>query len=124
MKLKNDEWNYHVHNEIDTLSTEEEKKCSTVMHSTSNSIGSIIEIKQYSEIQRLLRVTSRVIRFVNNLKLKVANKIPKVSPILSPNKLNYAEELWINDNQNTLNMLPRYKQIERTSTSIKTTKIL
>ena len=57
-----------------------------------------IDCQQYSSLQKLLRVTARVLMFVNNLKGKLQikhNATTKVTPVSEVELLTQAEMLWI-----------------------------
>ena len=61
------------------------------------SIENIIDIKRFHSLQKLLRVTSRVKRFVNNLKKKVLKK--EKNPFVDSNELHMSQLQWISENQ-------------------------
>ena len=62
----------------------------------SSFISELIDIKHFSDYNRLLRVTAYVIRFTKNTRVK-ANK--KLLGILSNEEMNAAKLLWFKDCQ-------------------------
>ena len=62
------------------------------------SIENVIDIKRFSSLQKLLRVTSWVKRFVNNLK-KVLKKETSKKPFVDSNELHMSQLQWISENQ-------------------------
>ena len=51
------------------------------------SIETVVDIKRFNSIQKLLRVTSWVKRFVNNLKKKVLKKETLKKPFVDSNEV-------------------------------------
>ena len=51
------------------------------------SIENVIDIKRFNSLQKLLRVTSWVKRFVNNLKKKVLKKETLKKPFVDSNEV-------------------------------------
>ena len=62
------------------------------------SIENVIDIKRFNSLQKLLRVTSWVKRFVNNLK-KVLKKETSKKPLVDSNELHMSQLQWISENQ-------------------------
>ena len=78
----------------------------------SSSLGKVMTCESFSRLQRLLRVTAYVIRFVEQFKSKLRNKnIPSKADELSALEISRAEVLWI-------------RQAQRNLTSNKTFQIL
>lgn len=82
------------------------KNTANVIHSLVNSsaneptiqqVDNLIDIKRFSRLTKLLRVTALVLKFVNKLKNSVQNKSKSESgtEILTAQDLTNAEELWI-----------------------------
>ena len=63
------------------------------------SIENVIDIKRFNSLQKLLRVTSWVKRFVNNLKKKVLKKETLKKPFVDSNELHMSQLQWISENQ-------------------------
>ena len=63
------------------------------------SIENVIDIKIFNSLQSLLRVTSWVKRFVNNLKKKVLKKETLKKPFVDSNELHMSQLQWISENQ-------------------------
>ena len=62
-------------------------------------IDSIIDINKYSDFLKLLRVTSLVYRFVDNLKKKVSKKSVILCKYVTTNERRNAKLLWLKCNQ-------------------------
>ena len=60
----------------------------------SGGIGIVIDIERFSDLERLLRLTAFVIRFVSNLK-KSVKKTRAVYGELTVEELEVAEKLWV-----------------------------
>ena len=70
-----------------------------VSTSTSrNGISDIINLEHKSNIHKLLRVTSYVLRLVTNLKQKI-NKEPVIESDLKKDELETAKKMWIVNEQ-------------------------
>ena len=81
-------------------------KCdkSVVLNSAVESgvgIGEVIDIKRFSDLERLLRVTTYVVRFLNNLKAAV-NKVNRMYGELVVDELEVAEKLWVKYEQSVI----------------------
>ena len=63
------------------------------------SIKNVIDIERFNSLQKLLRVTSWVKRFVNNLKKKVLKKETLKKPFVDSNELHMSQLQWISENQ-------------------------
>ena len=68
---------------------------------SSIAIRNIITCEAYSNVDRLLRVTSFVLRFVNNLKNKL-NKTELIVGDLQPGEISCSLNLWCKQAQITL----------------------
>ena len=64
-------------------------------------IGSVIGVCRFSEMDRLLRVTAMVLRFLANMKAKVEGRDINTSAI-SVEEMERSERLWVLDAQSTL----------------------
>ena len=62
-------------------------------------IDSIIDINKYSDFLKLLRITSLVYRFVDNLKKKVSKKSVILCKYVTTNERRNAKLLWLKCNQ-------------------------
>ena len=63
------------------------------------SIENVIDIKRFNFLQKLLKVTARVKRFVSNLKNKVLKKETLKKPFVDSIKLHMSQLQWISENQ-------------------------
>ena len=63
------------------------------------SIENVIDIKRFNSLQKLLRVTLWVKRFVNNLKMKVLEKETLKKTFVDSNELDMSQLQWISENQ-------------------------
>ena len=61
-------------------------------------LESVISSSDYSSSTRLIRITALVLRFINNLKLRVASE--RIKGPLTASKYQQAEFLWIKSIQN------------------------
>ena len=80
------------------------------------SIETVVDIKRFNSIQKLLRVTSWVKRFVNNLKKKVLKKETLKKPFVDSNELHMSQLQWISENQRSFDK--RKLQIVRKAVNI------
>ena len=69
------------------------------------SIENVIDIKRFNSLQKLLRVTSWVKRFVNTLKKKVLKKEILKKPFVDSNELQMYQLQWISENQRSFDKL-------------------
>ena len=75
-------------------------------------LKNLMKIKNFSLLEKLLLVTSYVLRFKNNLLAKI-RKTPYTKGFTSTNKLKYAEILWIYSNQRKIIASSKFKQLKR-----------
>ena len=91
-------------NEIDD--TELEIKTVTLLVTSDerekHSIEQLINIDNFSCVQKMYRVTAWTLRYLNNLKLKIKKKTEHLSSVLSTDEVRTAEDLWIKVNQSYL----------------------
>ena len=71
-------------------------------------LESVISSSDYSRSTRLVRVTAFVLRFINNLKLRVASE--RVMDSLTASEYQQAEFLWIRSIQNLERKKPNFQQ--------------
>ena len=71
-------------------------------------LESVISSSDYSRSTRLVRVTAFVLRFINNLKLRVASE--RVKGSLTASEYQQAEFLWIRSIQNLERKKPNFQQ--------------
>ena len=67
------------------------------------SIENVIDIKRFNSLKKLLRVTSWIKRFVNNLKMKVLKKEILKKPFVDSNELHISQLQRISENQRSFN---------------------
>ena len=60
-------------------------------------VENVMKIKNFSSLEKLLLVTSYVLKFKNNLLAKI-RKTPYTKGFISTKELKYAEKLWIYSN--------------------------
>ena len=72
----------------------------------------LINVSKYSSVLRLVRVTAYVLRFVNNLKCRLARREPQSSD-LTVDEINSAERLWIREVQREIEQKPTFQQAEK-----------
>ena len=61
-------------------------------------IGSLVDAKRFSKIQKLLRVSAYILRFVWNLRSKMKDETTKTGP-LTTKEMNEAKTLWLKYDQ-------------------------
>ena len=71
-------------------------------------LESVISSSEYSRSTRLVRVTALVLRFINNLKLRIASE--RVKGSLTASEYQQAEFLWIRSIQNLERKKPNFQQ--------------
>ena len=88
------------------------KKQNTLIINTEEkpSVDNIIDINKFSDMLKLLRITSYVKRFVDNLKRKVNKIDPVLSKYPSAAEMCTARNMWIKANQATLSKQSGYEQ--------------
>ena len=64
-------------------------------------ISSVVDINRFSNMNKLLRTTARIFRFIGNVKAKVAGKEINTNEI-TVEEIERAEQLWIMDAQSTV----------------------
>ena len=64
-------------------------------------ISSVVDINRFSNMNKLLRATARIFRFIGNVKAKVAGKEINTNEI-TVEEIERAEQLWIMDAQSTV----------------------
>ena len=96
-----------------TSESQEEAKGTVVLATGfehGSSVESVIDIHRFSSLCKLLRITSLVIRFVNNLKAKVEKREMEVG-ILKPQELSAAENALVKAAQASLKKTANYQQL-------------
>jgi len=95
-------------------SANEERKKVTVLRVQTEpvqTISSVIEIRKYSSLLKLFRVTALVLRFINNIKAKRAGG--KVSTgNIEASDISEAEKLWLIDAQLTLKSQQDFSKVK------------
>ena len=76
------------------------------------SIGNVIDINKYSNLFKLFRVTSYVLRFINNIKKKIEKMDGDCCDAKYPSadEMRAAHNLWVKANQLCLSEQKGYKQ--------------
>ena len=63
------------------------------------SIKNVINIKRFNSLQKMLRITSSMKRFVNNLKRRVLKRETLKNPFVDSNELHMSQLHWISEYQ-------------------------
>eukprot|EP00794_Sanderia_malayensis_P015558 gene15558-biopygen13270 len=82
----------------------------TIVAEESKGVGQVVNIERFSTAERLLRVTSWVLRFLHNLKQKVRKEEPR-SGCLKAEEMIMAEKMWIKDAQELLRRSVDYEKM-------------
>ena len=69
--------------------------CSVVVEPLIIGVGKIVGLERFSSIDRLLRVTSYILRFAHNIKLRVIKNVKSGTGYLSSEELCNSEALWL-----------------------------
>ena len=75
---------------------------------TEIGIQNIIDIKRYSTLHKLYRITSYVVRFIRNLR---SPKRERKIYILTATEIHEAESYWIRDVQKSMEQTDKFKQL-------------
>ena len=76
-------------------------------------MNSIIDLNRFSNLQRLLRVTANVLRFVKNLKGRLKGGKQVFESDISATDLKEAEQHWILDVQRSLRLNKKFESWSR-----------
>ena len=74
-------------------------------------LDSIMDISKFSSYSRLVRVTSWLYRFIDNLKKSIRNEPINTSLILHPDELKLSETRWIITNQKELSTISNQRKL-------------
>ena len=99
-----------------TVKNRENLKTSTLLLNTNpSSISCVIDISRFSNLQRLLRVTAYVLRFLENLKVKLSgdNEGLILSSNIGAKEMEEAEQYWILDVQKSLHLNKKFENWKR-----------
>ena len=75
-------------------------------------VESLMKIKNFSSLEKLLLVTSFVLRFKNNSLAKI-RKTPYTKGFISTKELKYAKKLWIYNNQRKIITSSKFSQLKK-----------
>ena len=93
-----------------TMKNQEQLKTLTFITNTeSRSISSLIDLDRFSNLQRLLRVTAYVLRFVKNLKERLKGGEQVFESDIGATDLKEAEQCWISDAQRSLRLNKKFE---------------
>ena len=67
-----------------------------------NNIGKVIDIKRFSDVNKLFRVTGWILRFIFNLERRLTKKSTTPENVLTSSEINNVREIWIKTNQFSL----------------------
>ena len=71
-------------------------------HSCRNGVGAVMSCEDYGSLQKLLRITAYVMRFIDALKQAIERRIVTSTSELTASELARAERLWIIESQKCL----------------------
>ena len=85
------------------------------MNAKDSSISRVIDISRFSNLQRLLRVTAYVLRFLKNLKARLSpdNEQSVIGSEIEAKEMEVAEQYWILDVQKSLQQNKRFENWRR-----------
>ena len=75
-------------------------------------VENLMKVKNFSSLEKLLLVTSYVLRFKNNSLAKI-RKTPYTKGFISTKELKYAEKLWIYSNQRKIITSSKFSQLKK-----------
>ena len=96
------------------VSVDVERKKETVLSiqtKIQTGISNVIDIGRFNSLNRLLRVTALVVRFVRNIRAKRVARYLDEEP-LSAEEIDAAEKLWILDVQDSLRTRPEFSKVK------------
>ena len=102
--VKSNELFVNISNEYLFQSSAEEEK------TLDKNIGNIIDISRYSSLNKLINVTSYVLRFVKNIMSRVRNE-ELIKDTLSVEERDQAVDLWIKYEQDCLRQQSNFKKL-------------
>ena len=86
---------------------------SKVEHLSINTMDNIIDIKDYSDVIKLFRVTALVIRFVKNLFRKIEGDYLHLNSYVDAKKICKAKVQWVKGNQFSLLKSENYEHFSK-----------
>ena len=87
-----------LHLQVNECAAEDPVKDSRPVHSkVTSAIHNIIQVSDYSTLSRLLRVTSYLLRFINNTRYSISRKTGPLSTV----EISTSRSLWIYSCQHT-----------------------
>ena len=75
-------------------------------------VEKLMKIKNFSSLEKLLLVTSYVLRFKNNSLAKI-RRTPYTKGFISTKELKYAEKLWIYNNERNIITCSKFSQLKK-----------
>ena len=69
--------------------------CSAVVEPLIIGVGKIVDLERFSSVDRLLRATSYVLRFVHNIKSRVIKNLKLPTGYLSSEEFDNSRALWL-----------------------------
>ena len=93
----------------------EEEKTSLVcvIVQIRRAVDEIINVEKFSEVNKLYRITSYVLRFVHNLRRNVRKEELILCDYVTTDELREAKQLWIKANQASLPELKNYEHLRK-----------
>ena len=89
------------------------KTLTCIASSEGRSISSLIDLNRFSNLQRLLRVTAYVLRFIKILKERMKGDEQVFESDISATDLKEAEQCWISDVQGSLRLNKKFESWSR-----------
>ena len=69
--------------------------CSVLVEPLIIGVGKIVDLERFNSMDRLLRVTNHVLRFVHNIKSRVIKNLKLRNGYLSSGEFHNSEALWL-----------------------------
>ena len=76
-------------------------------------VENVMKIKNFSSLEKLLLVTSYVLRFKNDSLAKIRRKTPYTNGFVSTKEIKYAEKLWIYSNKRKIITSSKFSQMKK-----------
>ena len=84
-----------------------------IVHGSKNSLSNIINCKDCSSLDRLLRVTAIVLKFVKMLKSRVKGEHPSITADVTTTDVELAQILWIKELQDEMKGTEKFRSRNR-----------
>ena len=84
-----------------------------IVHGSKNSLSNIINCKDCSSLDRLLRVTAIVLKFIKMLKSRVKGEHPPITADVTTSDIELAQILWIKELQDQMEVTEKFRSWNR-----------